>query len=101
MDFSRPYGDFQVLFKEDLIIKDFSRQTSLSKFFSSLCEPCHGCDGSIQLYGYINNSGKTLEFKEQCVYSSGQNFGGFGLFFRGPFESSILKKKSETILLLK
>ena len=33
-------GDFPVLFKADLIFKDFSRKPSKFKYFSSLCEPC-------------------------------------------------------------
>ena len=32
-------SDFQVLFKADLIFKDFSRKSSKFKYFSSLCEP--------------------------------------------------------------
>ena len=36
-DFLRLQSDFPVLFKADLIFKDYSR--NLSKF-SSLCEPC-------------------------------------------------------------
>ena len=35
-DFSRLLSDFPVLFKVDLIFKDFSRKL---KYFSSLCEP--------------------------------------------------------------
>ena len=31
--------DFPVLFKADLIFKDFSRKPSKFKYFSSLCEP--------------------------------------------------------------
>ena len=31
---------FQVLFKVIFIIKDFSRQSCIFKYFSSLCEPC-------------------------------------------------------------
>ena len=31
---------FQVLFKTHLIFKDFSRQSCIFKYFSSLCEPC-------------------------------------------------------------
>ena len=31
---------FPVLFKADLIFKDFSRKPSKFKYFSSLCEPC-------------------------------------------------------------
>ena len=38
-DFSRPLNDFPVLFKADLIFKDFSRKPSKFKYFSSLCEP--------------------------------------------------------------
>ena len=39
-DFSRLLSDFPVLFKADLIFKDFSRKPSYFKNFSSLCEPC-------------------------------------------------------------
>ena len=39
-DFSRPLNDFPVLFKADLIFKDFSRKPSKFKYFSSLCKPC-------------------------------------------------------------
>ena len=39
-DLSRPLSVFQVLFKADLIFKDFSRKPSKFKYFSSLCEPC-------------------------------------------------------------
>ena len=38
-DFSRLLSDFPVLFKADLIFKDFSREASKFKYFSSLCEP--------------------------------------------------------------
>ena len=39
-DYSRPLSDFPVLFKADLIFKDFSRKPSKFKYFSSLWEPC-------------------------------------------------------------
>ena len=38
--FSRPLSVFQVFFKANLIFKDFSRQSCIFKYFSSLCEPC-------------------------------------------------------------
>ena len=38
-DFSRPLSVFHVLFKANLIFKDFSRQSCIFKYFSSLCEP--------------------------------------------------------------
>ena len=38
-DFSRPLSVFQVLFKVNFIFKDFSRQSCIFKYFSSLCEP--------------------------------------------------------------
>ena len=38
-DFSRSLSDFPVLFKADLIYKDFSRKPSEFKYFSILCEP--------------------------------------------------------------
>ena len=39
-DFSRPLSVFQVLFKANLIFKDFSRQSCIFMYFSSLWEPC-------------------------------------------------------------
>ena len=38
--FSRPLSVFQVLFKVKSIFKDFSRQSYIFKYFSSLHEPC-------------------------------------------------------------
>ena len=38
-DFSRLLSIFQVLFKANLIFKDFSRQTCIFKYFSSQCKP--------------------------------------------------------------
>ena len=38
-DFSRPLSDFPVLFKADLIFKDFSRKPSKFKYFSSMWNP--------------------------------------------------------------
>ena len=35
-----PLSVFQVLFKANLIFKDFSGQLCIFKYFSSLCEPC-------------------------------------------------------------
>ena len=43
-DFSRLLSYFPVLFKADLIFKDFSRKPSKFKYFSSLCEPCNLID---------------------------------------------------------
>ena len=40
-EFSRLLSDFPVLFKTDLIFKDFSRKPSKFKYFLSLCEPCY------------------------------------------------------------
>ena len=39
-DLLRPLSVFPVLFKANLIFKDFSRQSCIFKYFSSLCEPC-------------------------------------------------------------
>ena len=39
-DFSRPLSVFQVLFKAKFIFKDFSRQSCIFKYFSSLWELC-------------------------------------------------------------
>ena len=38
-DFSRLLSEFPVLFKADLIFKNFSRKLSKFRYFSSLCEP--------------------------------------------------------------
>ena len=35
-----PLSDFPVLFKADLIFKEFSRKLSKFEYFSSLCELC-------------------------------------------------------------
>ena len=43
-NFSRPLSVFQVLFKANLILKDFSRQSCIFKYFSSQCEPCKCID---------------------------------------------------------
>ena len=39
-DFSWLLSDFPVLFKAGLIFKDFLRNPSKFKYFSSLCKPC-------------------------------------------------------------
>ena len=39
-DSSMILSDYPVLFKADLIFKDFSTKPSKFKYFSSLCEPC-------------------------------------------------------------
>ena len=46
-----PLSVFQVLFKTNLIFKDFSRQPCIFKYFSSLCEPC--TRRILGLYGLI------------------------------------------------
>ena len=38
-DFSSHLSVFQVLFKVNFIFKDFSRQSCIFKYFSSLCKP--------------------------------------------------------------
>ena len=53
----RPFSDFPVLFKADLIFKDFSRKPFKFKYFSSLCEPCNSPtleQGEIQTYPSFN-----------------------------------------------
>ena len=52
-NFSRPLSVFPVLFKANLIFKDFSRQFCIFKYFSSLCEPCQIQNGFIG--GLINS----------------------------------------------
>ena len=37
---SKPLSVFQVFFKANFIFKDFSSQSCIFKYFSSLCEPC-------------------------------------------------------------
>ena len=41
-EISRLLSDFPLLFKVDLIFKDFSRKPSKLKYFSSVCEPLSG-----------------------------------------------------------
>ena len=45
---------FSVLFKTSFIFKDFSRQSCIFKYFSSLCEPCVYIEGS-KVYDFQNN----------------------------------------------
>ena len=45
-DFSRPLSVFHVLFKANFIFKDFSRQSCIFMYFSSLYEPCAMCEAS-------------------------------------------------------
>ena len=47
-DFSRPLSVIPVLFKANLIFKDFSRQSCIFKYFSSLCEPCIGINKEVR-----------------------------------------------------
>ena len=47
-DFSSFLSDFPVLFKADLIFKDFSRKPSNIKYFSSLVKPCNFFSGFCQ-----------------------------------------------------
>ena len=55
-DFSRLLSDFLVLFKADLIFKEFSRKTSTFKYFSSLCEPCPINNKLISIFGLFSVS---------------------------------------------
>ena len=59
---------FPVLFKADLIFKDFSRMLSIFKYFSSLCEPwrrvCEGLRGWGG--GYCCNGSSTVV----CIFDS-------------------------------
>ena len=48
-DFSRPLSDFPVLFKADLMSKYFSRNPSVFKYFSSLCEPLFSLNSKNQM----------------------------------------------------
>ena len=60
-------SDFPVLFKADLIFKDFSRKPSKLKYFSSLCEPCTITPVLIVLI-HMGNKGEVGAVKH--VYSS-------------------------------
>ena len=42
-----PLSDFPVLFKADLVFKDFSSKPSQFKYFSSLREPCAYPPGTV------------------------------------------------------
>ena len=53
-DFSRSLSVFQVLFKANLIFKDFSRQSCILKYFSSLCEPWNMTESDLLLI-WVNN----------------------------------------------
>ena len=58
-DFLRPLSDFPVLFKADLIFKDFSSKPSKFKYFSSLWEPCiHSAPlrGDLKLFERLNQA---------------------------------------------
>ena len=48
-DFSRPLSVFPVLFKSNLIFKDFSGQSCIFKYFSSLCEPWYNGDSLMSI----------------------------------------------------
>ena len=48
----RPLSGFQVIFKANLIFKDFSRQSCVFKYFSSLCEPCRDLEQDVFVKHY-------------------------------------------------
>ena len=64
-DFSRSLSVFQVLFKANLTVKDFSRHSCIFKYFSSLCEACrqnmHATDWRWVLFTTLNSC-KTSQF---------------------------------------
>ena len=67
-DFSRPLSVFQVLFKINLIFKDFSRQSCIFKYFSSLCEPCAKCDFDPGPHQNVNEESPVLECYHNTLY---------------------------------
>ena len=65
-DFSRLLSDFLVLFKADLIFKDFSRKPSKFKYVSSLCEPCYTTNvGLHDISRYFYSFPRTVAFHVQ------------------------------------
>ena len=69
--FSRPLSVFPVLFKADLIFKDFSSKPSKFKCFSSLCEPCALEHKVWKKKLDINNNkiSSSYEFSTYCINS--------------------------------
>ena len=65
-DFSKPLSVFQVLFKVNLIFKEFSRQSCIFKYFSSLCEPCF-----IKVQVWSSIDGKLAFVQSTCDVSMG------------------------------
>ena len=53
-DFSRPLSVFQVLFEANLVFKDFSRQSCIFKYFSSLCQPCETQHSWVKVQNSLN-----------------------------------------------
>ena len=47
-NFSGPLSVFQVLFKANFIFKDFSRQSCIFKYFSSMCKPCKVSEAHVE-----------------------------------------------------
>ena len=64
-DFSRPFSVFQVLFKANLIFKDFSRQSCIFKYFSNLCEPCFHMI-CFQMFQIIQKSFDSKKIQDFC-----------------------------------
>ena len=62
-DFSRPLSVFQVLFNANLIFKDFSRQSCIFKYFSSLCKPCITKFILLLLFNPFMNNGISCPYK--------------------------------------
>ena len=71
-DFSRPLSVFQVLIKANFIFKDFSRQSCIFKYFSSLWEPCF--NEARQM------SSLNLLFVNPITLTSGQTLWSFDCF---------------------
>ena len=72
-DFSRPFSVFHVLFKANLIFKDFTRQSCIFKYFSSLCEPCSR-QQIVWYFSFLggggNGVGEVIRLDISCVSSA-------------------------------
>ena len=76
-DFSRPLNDFPVLFKANLIFKDFSRKPSKFKYFSSLCKPYYTCANEMHLIGQF----QILATVASAIYTVGNLTPLYNIFF--------------------
>ena len=66
--FSRLFSDFPVLFKADLIFKDFSRKAYKFKHFSSLCEPWTSININFGVWRHLGMAECHLSFWGHCDF---------------------------------